>query len=104
MALSELEMMSTFWLKLLTDAGWVAPMDELTMCTTDADEMNWKITVNGFTVKRASRKEGFKKVLGTVCTFDGNLNKELDMRIRKAWGQFWKQAFFKTCCIQLIHI
>ena len=45
----ELTKMSKLWLRLLHRAGWQAPVDEMTWCTTGPDtNLSWQIHIDGF--------------------------------------------------------
>jgi len=85
----ELSEMTSFWLRLLQRAGWQAPVDEMTWCTTGPDETNWQVQAAGLVVSRASRKVGFK-ALGVQVTFDNQYSVELEARIKSTWRSFYK--------------
>ena len=87
--------MTCWWLRLLQRAGWQAPVDEMTWCTTGSDETTWRVTALGLEVSRASRKTGFK-ALGVQVTFDNHFSVELEARIKSAWRSFYK--FFDLLC------
>ena len=91
-----LRLMTEKWFQLLEDCGWHVPAAEATWCTTAPDEALHSISVNGFPLKRSSRKEGFK-VLGTKVTSDNTFQVELSERITKAWRSFYQHKDILLC-------
>ena len=83
-----LQDMTRTWLALLAEYGWETPTPELTWCTTWEDENYARIDIKGEVVRRAKMKEGFK-VLGTIITFDGRFDLELENRLTRANRAFY---------------
>ena len=92
----ELTEMLNFWLGLLRGAVWKTPSDEITWCTTGADETKWKVYGEGAEISRTSRKVGFR-ALGVHLTFDNQFDVELKARIDAAWRAFYKYADLLFC-------
>jgi hypothetical protein len=91
--------MTLEWQDLLRQSGWVTPWKDLTVCSTaldagDPDDMS--LDFHGNTIKRVSRKEGFR-ALGCQITFDNRNDKELVARFRAAWATFNKFAPILCC-------
>ena len=86
----ELVTTSDKWYDLLQQYGWRYPPSEYVYSTTCPDTFRIpKIIFRGSEVTRRTHKEGIK-VLGSYICFDGSFGTELDFRIAKAWGLFWK--------------
>lgn len=92
----ELAEMSTLWMTLLSGAGWQAPIQEMTWCTTASDAQNFSVEVSGVRVHRALRSVGFK-ALGVQITFDNQFTVELKRRIKSAWHSFYKYMDILCC-------
>ena len=92
----ELTQMGKLWLRLLQRAGWQAPADEMTWCTSAADNEVWRVVLADFEVARSPRNLGFK-ALGVQITFDNRFNVELEARIKAAWRSFYKFADLLMC-------
>ena len=92
----ELQNMTAMWLKLLSEAGWQAPIGEMTWCTTGPDDQEWSVVVQNQNVTRSSRQKGFK-ALGVIISFDNQYDLELDARIQSAWKNFYKYRELLCC-------
>ena len=89
--------MTKTWLDILKRVGWSVPLDETTWCTTAADENYlWKVTVDGITLPRSRRREGFKAV-GAQIGFDNVFETELNNRIARTWRAFYKYKDILCC-------
>ena len=94
---AQLATMTALWLKLLRDFGWEVPLNEMTWCTTGADDNDhWKIDVQGTAITRAPRNVGFE-ALGVKITFDNCFETELQNRISRAWRAFYKHKHLLCC-------
>ena len=51
---AELRSMTEAWLGLLKQAGWSAPVDEMTWCTTGEDSHTWEVRIRDQTGQCAS--------------------------------------------------
>eukprot|EP00959_Pyramimonas_sp_CCMP1952_P268431 5612381-Pyramimonas_sp.AAC.1 len=83
-------LMSKAWFDILRNYGWRVPLGETSRCTTATDDAStlMSVSVDGVSLKRAPRAEGFR-VLGTIVTFNNSHEAELDNRISCAWRAFY---------------
>ena len=94
---TELAKMTQTWLDILKRFGWSVPLDETTWCTTASDENYlWKVIVDGITLPRSNRRDGFKAV-GAQIGFDNVFEAELNNRIARTWRAFYKYKDILCC-------
>ena len=80
--------MTNEWLRLLGEAGWETPTEDLTWSTTAHDAFKADIRVDGRITRRAEAKIDFK-ALGTMVTFDNAFDVEVENRLARATRTFW---------------
>ncbi len=97
-SIQELQAANDHWQDLLNRAGWRTPVEELCYATTADDELfgDQVLYSGGLAVQRRPRAEGFK-ALGTQITFTCRDDRELERRIKAAWGAFHKYSDILCC-------
>ena len=97
----QLEEMTEAWVTILAEAGWVVPLDETIWCSTQSDDVPGQVNVQGTTLRRVARNEGFK-VFGITVTFDNSAEVELLSSVSKALRAFYTYKHeYPKCCGQM---
>ena len=89
--------MTQAWLQILRKYGFDIAIEEASWTCNLAGNLKLPpVILDGKTVERRSRHEGFK-VLGTMHTANGKQNEELKMREQRFWKAFWKYETILCC-------
>ena len=93
---TSLSLMVERWRATTAEYGLTFDLADLEWCTTAPDSDNHVVQVDGYDIPRRSRSVGLT-CLGSQITFDGRCSRDVDLRIRKAWGAFAVHRPQLTC-------
>eukprot|EP00929_Paragymnodinium_shiwhaense_P087576 TRINITY_DN47719_c0_g1_i2.p1 TRINITY_DN47719_c0_g1~~TRINITY_DN47719_c0_g1_i2.p1 ORF type:complete len:256 (+),score=18.25 TRINITY_DN47719_c0_g1_i2:251-1018(+) len=94
-----LEQMMKAWLQILYKHGWSVPIGETCWCTTKENAETYKITVEGQTIERRNREEGFK-ALGSIIQFNNRCSLDLEARMaamRRCFAKYYNILGCRSC-------